>query len=418
MINLKQDYGVLKQDIESLSEGGNLLTGGSHCHQCDDPGFKSLEQELNKFFQELSDLRAERDSVIERYAQEKETQVKRLQGIFGLSSSLIVKAKELSDRNREFEEEVICEQGKGICRRISGCVSDMKQKYDVNFTLPATWREDLEWVGHNLARPTSLEGGVDQQPEASGVISQGVSHITRGPQSVSTPFPRAGGPQVPVSGVNSAIERVIAENTVDSRYVGRRSKARTPGRVREAFHQLPTEMVTMTLGYDSDGSGSSSDSEGEKPGVSVNPRSKTGIRTAHVQSCGNIDVPKLTFAGEYWRGFIGQFETYAKNMPWTEAHKIDAFAMCLRNEASEFFSILPASTKNDFTEIKNKFERHFEQTDVPSTIRWELLSIQQWEDESLERYLTRLQKMIIRAYPDAFQQELNSSMFIEGFLGL
>ena len=112
VINLKQDYGILKQDIEGLSEGGNLLTGGSRCHQCNDPGFKSLEQELNKYFQELSDLRAERDSVIERYAQEKETQVKRLQGIFGPSSNLIAKAEELSDRNREFEEEVICEQGK------------------------------------------------------------------------------------------------------------------------------------------------------------------------------------------------------------------------------------------------------------------------------------------------------------------
>ena len=103
-------------------------------------------------------------------------------------------------------------------------------------------------------------------------------------------------------------------------------------------------------------------------------------------------------------------------MPWTEANKIDAFSMCLRKEASEYFSILSAQVRSSFDEIKTKFEAHFEKTDVPSTIRWELLAVEQREDEPLERFLTRLQKMIISAYPDTAQQELNCAMFIEAFL--
>ena len=40
----------------------------------------------------------------------------------------------------------------------------------------------------------------------------------------------------------------------------------------------------------------------------------------------------------------------------------------------------------------------------------------QREDESLERFFTHLQKMIISTYPDTVQQELNWAMFIEAFL--
>ena len=102
-------------------------------------------------------------------------------------------------------------------------------------------------------------------------------------------------------------------------------------------------------------------------------------------------------------------------MLWTEPNKIDAFSMCLR-KASKYFNILSAQVRSSFDEIKTKFEVHFEKTDVPSTIRWALLAVEQQEDESLERFLTPMQKMIISAYPDTVQQELNCAMFIEAFL--
>ena len=90
--------------------------------------------------------------------------------------------------------------------------------------------------------------------------------------------------------------------------------------------------------------------------------------------------------------------------------------MCLRKKASEYFSILSAQVRSSFDEIKTKFEAHFEKTDVPSTIKWELLAVEQRKDESLEMFLTRLQKMIISTYPDTAQQELNCAMFIEAFM--
>ena len=52
----------------------------------------------------------------------------------------------------------------------------------------------------------------------------------------------------------------------------------------------------------------------------------------------------------------------------------------------------------------------------PSAIRWALLSAEQREDESLEKYLARLEKMVLDAYPNERDQEFHSSMFVEVFL--
>ena len=54
--------------------------------------------------------------------------------------------------------------------------------------------------------------------------------------------------------------------------------------------------------------------------------------------------------------------------------------------------------------------------DPPSSVRWELLSVEQRENETLERYLARLQKMILRAYPDTQTRQLSNPMFVDTFL--
>ena len=54
--------------------------------------------------------------------------------------------------------------------------------------------------------------------------------------------------------------------------------------------------------------------------------------------------------------------------------------------------------------------------DPPSSVRWELLSVEQHENETLERYLAHLQKMILRAYPDTQTRQLSNPMFVDTFL--
>ena len=55
--------------------------------------------------------------------------------------------------------------------------------------------------------------------------------------------------------------------------------------------------------------------------------------------------------------------------------------MCLTKEAAEYFSILPETKKSRFSEMKQKFEEIFDKIELASAIRWEILNIEQREDE-------------------------------------
>ena len=83
----------------------------------------------------------------------------------------------------------------------------------------------------------------------------------------------------------------------------------------------------------------------------------------------NFQIPKLSFDGEYWKGFITQFETVAERLAWTEADKLDAFSLALKKEAAEYYSILPYIKRTYFTWLKSKFEEYFEELDPPSSVR-------------------------------------------------
>ena len=73
----------------------------------------------------------------------------------------------------------------------------------------------------------------------------------------------------------------------------------------------------------------------------------------------NFPIPKFSFDGEYWKGFITQFETVAERFAWFEADKFDAFSLALKKEATEYYSILPDIKQTDFTWLKGKFEVNF-----------------------------------------------------------
>ena len=371
LVYLKQDVGVLKLDVDHL------------------------KADLNKSLQELSNLKAEHDSVVERYLQEKEIQIKRVQQMQGNQSEMVAKMTQAIDQKHMVEEDILREQVKQVCNHITGGVAEMKHKHGVEFTLPSGWQKDLEWTGYELPLVSMTQAKPNATPHPK-VMQSNMSSTPR---------------------IDPAYDKVFAEKTVDSRYIRGDRELYQPPAMNRTYRMTsrPITTTNVTFGFESsDGAPSSDSSVVDEPAVTS--RSGGAARIRNVRNQGSLDVPKLTFTGEYWRGFIGQFETYARNMPWTEANKTDAFSMCLRKEASEYFSILSAQVRSSFDEIKTKFEAHFEKTDVPSTIRWELLVVEQREDEPLERFLTRLQKMIISAYPDTAQQELNCAMFIEAFL--
>ena len=130
----------------------------------------------------------------------------------------------------------------------------------------------------------------------------------------------------------------------------------------------------------------------------------------------HMPLPKLSFEGEHWIGFITQFELVAKNFDWSEAEKLANFAMSLKKGAAEFYSILSTMKEQDYEWLKNKFQHHYGGTDSATTIRYELLQTEQKEDESLEEYLARLQKMVVASFPDESKREACSPFFVDAFM--
>ena len=49
-------------------------------------------------------------------------------------------------------------------------------------------------------------------------------------------------------------------------------------------------------------------------------------------------------------------------------------------------------------------------------MRWELLQTEQREDENLEKYLARMQGMIVSLFPDEQKQEACSPFFVDAFM--
>ena len=139
LVNLKQDVGVLKLDVAHLKAQTHTRPSGVTAQELQDPNYRSLQDDLNQSLQELSDLKAERDSVVERYLQEKETQIKGVQQMQGNLTEMVAKITQAIDQKRTIEEDMLCEQVKQVCNHITSGVAEMKHKHGVEFTLPLGW---------------------------------------------------------------------------------------------------------------------------------------------------------------------------------------------------------------------------------------------------------------------------------------
>ena len=112
--------------------------------------------------------------------------------------------------------------------------------------------------------------------------------------------------------------------------------------------------------------------------------------------------------------YISQFELVAKTLGWTESEKIHNFPMSLK-KAGKYYGIQPSNKETDFIWLKKKFQDNFGKTESPAALRWELLQSEQQEDENLEKYLARMQGMIVSFFPDE-QKQVCSPFFVDAFM--
>ena len=89
---------------------------------------------------------------------------------------------------------------------------------------------------------------------------------------------------------------------------------------------------------------------------------------------------------------------------------------CLKKSAAEYYSILSSNREKNFEWLKRRFKHRFGVVESAAATRMELLNIKQRENESLEEYQSRMQRLIIVAFPEEAEQETCSSLLIDTFM--
>ena len=449
IVQLKQQVGTMTCSVGSLQSEGHshqeqLETLASDVRQLKTAMTQSAQsaqteekeqvcQVLDASVHEISELKSEKESFLVRYLREDEEQNRRIRDMQEEGDHLLVKAQAMKEQNLSFMNDYFKSRSGILKRRIEDSINSMKCNFDEDYIMPSGWEKDLEWTGLDLLEPHSLKvPNTETYCKEPAVMAVGsncrdsVSNKSE-PKVLQFAFQKDCRSSTPVqSNQYKALDNIthtISSKTLDGRYVGGKGvNQQTPTQYKSRPKQYQVKYHSPRIpsrNVESDDCRSDQSSDQERVYISQGPSESdelvsSGRRPVHRSR--NLRLPKMSFDGTYWQGFVSQFKAYARRMQWTELDKVDAFAMCLRKEAAEYFSVLPETVKDTFDGIKLKFEQFFERNDSPSTIRWEILSTEQREDETLEKYLARLQKLILSAYPDSKQMELHSSLFIEAFL--
>jgi hypothetical protein len=141
----------------------------------------------------------------------------------------------------------------------------------------------------------------------------------------------------------------------------------------------------------------------------INPINPPASAAKKVRKMDLLDEWRLEkFSGEFWGGFIDQFEEKAKYEKWNDEEKVIVFSRLLRGPALEFWSELPKDLRGQFQWVKERFEQHFVNKDPPLVNMLALFHATQYEDESIEQYYTRVERMLQQSFPGETSKVLNA----------
>ena len=119
-----------------------------------------------------------------------------------------------------------------------------------------------------------------------------------------------------------------------------------------------------------------------------------------------------------FEGFMGNFHSMAHIGNWTQAEKLCRLQSCLRGEALEYYShqIAPED-KTDFDLLSFALEMRFKERKPLATYLAQLKSRTLQPKEDINRYISDLKKLVVRAYPtadSATRETITLQSFIQG----
>ena len=432
-VPLQEDLTAIRENLGHLAVDVDLMKSEMlHIQQTEqrnppksdldrNPDFASAREHLESSIQQYLNLRKERDVQMEEYRKQDSERRKKIQRMTVESDKFLVKAKEQHERTVAFQDEYYDRMSTEVLEEVRSSAQRRKSKFGINYSMPKSVLSGFEWTRLDLKALTVPEATAQcntededqtcpKQYSQPRLYSQGRSQFTPCPNRKWVQASRNSKCSTPtVDEVTNRLQATLDMNVKDGCYIGSRHKQNTGKTNTGTLPFQDCELSAVT---------SDKDDQVQQSGHHVSGEFNKHESRAHERSrdSRSFRIPKLSFDGEYWKGFITQFETVAERLAWSEADKLDAFSLALKKEAAEYYSILPDNKRTDFTWLKGKFEEYYEDLDPPSSVRWELLSVEQRENETLERYLARLQKMILRAYPDTQTRQLSNPMFVDTFL--
>mgnify|MGYP001557473268 CR=1 FL=1 len=118
-----------------------------------------------------------------------------------------------------------------------------------------------------------------------------------------------------------------------------------------------------------------------------------------------------------WSAFILKFERMAARQQWPNDLRLDRLIDCLKESALEFFVRLPEEVRENYNELRQRLQLRFGLEDTPSVARRKLQEAKQSNEESLEEFAGRVQRLAATGYPAtpmATIQAVSADAFLKG----
>ena len=92
------------------------------------------------------------------------------------------------------------------------------------------------------------------------------------------------------------------------------------------------------------------------------------------------------------------------------------FTLALKEEAAEYYALLPSRKETDLMWLIEKFKTHYGKCESEQALRQEWQQLEQREDESVEAFQCRLQKLVVRSMPNETEREACKKFVVDAFL--
>lgn len=118
-----------------------------------------------------------------------------------------------------------------------------------------------------------------------------------------------------------------------------------------------------------------------------------------------------------FKAFWTQFTLLCNRFHWQNDRQVEELMLnCLRDDALVFVNELPLRIRADIDEIHKAMEQRFGDHILPETYRTNLQFVKQINKESLHDYASRVEKLVIKAYPEIQDAKLLDRFKTEHFI--